>query len=662
MRRHRMAACLAVATATVGLCLSAVPPVSALEDSLGLRWLFQTRGNRPPPAAVVVVNIDEAAAARLDQPQTLRDWPRSTHARLLDRLVERGVSAVAFDVAFFRHGELKSDDGVFRDAIARAGRVALVEQLELPRASGVEISRRQRPIPILADSARGLAPVPVPGTPLVTWFWTFVSTQHEADVPTLSAVLLQLHALPVLERFVSRLKEAHLPHADSLPAHADDIRTPSELLSFMQTVRRGVQQDARARDALLARVKDDAFTDDPLVGALIALYAGSDTAYLNFYGPPGVICTLPYDAVYLSDASIPLGCPLKGALVLVGAGEGRLGGTGQPDTHHTIFESEDGRDFTGVEIHATALANLLTRTSVQPVRDGDFLGLLASFGILFGATGYYIRTRPRLRPGHISARLQAALVLLLVATGYAALATVLFSRFHIAVPLIVPLAVQLPFALILGLIVPPAQYEHQIEAVCLATDAAGSTAIGQQLPHDRYAHLLAEYNDALTQPVRARGGAILEPQGDGFVCLWYLSAARNDADADTRLRACRTALEIADASLRFDRRQPEGQQLPTRVGLNVGQVTIHSDADRGVFKAFGDAVNVAARLRDLNVELGTRVLANAAVVDGLEQDLAVRRVPGSFALKGVAAATAVVALGEAGAPPVPESPDTAARG
>ena len=55
-----------------------------------------------------------------------------------------------------------------------------------------------------------------------------------------------------------------------------------------------------------------------------------------------------------------------------------------------------------------------------------------------------------------------------------------------------------------------------------------------------------------------------------------------------------------------------------RIGLTAGTVTIHSDADRGVFNVIGDAVNVAARLRDLNRELGTGVLASEDVVKGLE--------------------------------------------
>jgi len=63
-----------------------------------------------------------------------------------------------------------------------------------------------------------------------------------------------------------------------------------------------------------------------------------------------------------------------------------------------------------------------------------------------------------------------------------------------------------------------------------------------------------------------------------------------------------------------------------------------------VFNAFGDAVNVAARLRDLNRELGTRVLASAEVVDGLETRFDLRKIPDDLSLKGITKSLPAVEL------------------
>jgi class 3 adenylate cyclase len=54
-----------------------------------------------------------------------------------------------------------------------------------------------------------------------------------------------------------------------------------------------------------------------------------------------------------------------------------------------------------------------------------------------------------------------------------------------------------------------------------------------------------------------------------------------------------------------------------------------------VFTALGDVVNVSARLRDLNRELGTRIIASEDVVKDLDTKLLLHPLVGQFILKGV---------------------------
>jgi adenylate cyclase len=432
-----------------------------------------------------------------------------------------------------------------------------------------------------------------------------------------------------------------------LSVSGQDLRNAGDLLRFMQTVRRELKKDAAARSALSTLVADVRSSERDLLRALSRLYTWDDMSYLNYYGPPGTICTVSYETVLLGTASSR--CRLRGSLVLVGGATGSVKRGDQQDTYRTAFDESTGVELTGVEIHATAVANLLTGSSLRAPGVATHVGLLALIGGVLGASGYYVRTRRRLRAGAVTARFQAAVVVLGLAGAYATVVVIAFETLYLVLPFVVPLAIQLPLALILGLVVRPHEHVEHVEAVCLATDAAGSTAIGQQLSHPRYARLMNEYNEALRAPVIARGGATLEPQGDGFVCLWC--TPRKTIDAAMRQQACAAALEIADASRRFNQSQPEGEQLPTRVGLNVGTVTIYSDADRGVFKAFGDTVNVAARLRDLNVELGTHVLACDRAVEGLHGVFTVRPVPGTFVLRGVVRRTSVFEVNSGPVPP-----------
>ena len=54
----------------------------------------------------------------------------------------------------------------------------------------------------------------------------------------------------------------------------------------------GLAERVRARLDRQATAGDDPAV--PLMQALVALYAGARDRYLNFYGPPGTITTVPY--------------------------------------------------------------------------------------------------------------------------------------------------------------------------------------------------------------------------------------------------------------------------------------------------------------------------------------------------------------------------------
>ena len=92
-----------------------------------------------------------------------------------------------------------------------------------------------------------------------------------------------------------------------------------------------------------------------LVDQLIALYGGPEFRHLNFYGPPRSITTIPYAqmrAMSPGDAR----AAFEGKIVFFGVSE--PGPSLQKDQIQTPF-TEDGTSLNGVEIGATAVANLL---------------------------------------------------------------------------------------------------------------------------------------------------------------------------------------------------------------------------------------------------------------------------------------------------------------
>jgi CHASE2 domain-containing sensor protein len=122
MRRNRdWLAVLAAALVAVALALGLgqLHVLDRVEDeTIGLR--FQVRGAERP-AGVTVVAIDETTFTRLRE-----QWPfpRSLHAKAIDRLVEAGARTIVYDVQFTEPTRPREDLALF-EAVGRAGGVVL---------------------------------------------------------------------------------------------------------------------------------------------------------------------------------------------------------------------------------------------------------------------------------------------------------------------------------------------------------------------------------------------------------------------------------------------------------------------------------------------------------------------------------------------------------
>jgi adenylate cyclase len=123
---------LAVALAAAGLALLAYGThlMRALElQSVDAR--FSARGTQERPGDIVVVQVDDRTFSELG---VQWPFPRSLHARVVDRLRAAGAKAVAFDIQF-TEPTTPREDGALIEAIAREGGVVL---------STTEVDRRGR--------------------------------------------------------------------------------------------------------------------------------------------------------------------------------------------------------------------------------------------------------------------------------------------------------------------------------------------------------------------------------------------------------------------------------------------------------------------------------------------------------------------------------------
>ena len=155
-----------------------------------------------------------ATGADLDLSKLPRDWPRTIHAQLVDRLVEEGAEVIVFDMDFSR---VKGayEDAVFADAIQKADRVVLFEPLigkKQPLESGAGhmsgwtwVEAKLSPSPQLAAAAKALGPFPLPKLGRTAFqFWAFKPSTGNA--PTTAAIALQLYAMPHYDHWLTVLE------------------------------------------------------------------------------------------------------------------------------------------------------------------------------------------------------------------------------------------------------------------------------------------------------------------------------------------------------------------------------------------------------------------------------------------------------------------------
>ena len=152
-------------------------------------------------------------------------------------------------------------------------------------------------------------------------------------------------------------------------------------------------------------------------------------------------------------------------------------------------------------------------------------------------------------------------------------------------------------------------------ATILFADIEGFTAISEKMAPERVVGLLNEYFSAVIEPIERCGGVVNQFQGDAILVTFNVPAV----DAEHAAHALEAALAIVDitAARRF-----AGVSLRARIGINTGAVVAGNvgSGDRYNYTVHGDAVNLAARLEQMNKTYGSRLLVSANTVAELGGD------------------------------------------
>ncbi len=634
-----------------------------LEEKFGLSWLFHLRGVVTAPENVVVVAIDQLSAMQLGLSIKPRLWPRDIHARLIDKLAQAGARVIIFDLIFDSPSILPETDERLAQAIRSAGNVVLTERLVYQDAellideeellSGSIVQEGSGPLlPLIADEAKARAPFAVPKTERVNHYWTFKASA--GDMPAVPVIALQLFSLPVYDDFVRLLRAVDPAIAEQLPPSVEEIDIEDLVLKLRPIF---WDQPQRVQKMYAALNKDSALSaaEKKLIASLVNMYAGHEKNYLNFYGPPRSIRTIPYYQIiqpsgYPAERNLPEAMDFKDKVVFVG-----FSGATQPeqdivrDDYHTVFSNPDGLFISGVEIAATAFANLLENKPVRPLPLSGSLGMLFLFGFTMTMACMVLSTRESVALG------------VFVLFAYFLSASYLFKETAIWLPVVIPL-MQVLLAFILSEIlkhqsaqIKSEQLEIQLAEIrkslgssypnkaieqllgkhdeqgiyspCLTTDVAGYTALSELIDSRDLGELVSAYRDALKDPIKQHNGHIMDMIADSMLAIWI-----NDPEhSAVRMQACQASLDLAVAVERFNQSRSDHRLwLPTRIGLHFGEMSLRRGD--GSYNVVGDVVNTANRIQGANKYLNTRILLSSEVVEGLNDFLA--RPLGNFLLPG----------------------------
>ncbi len=571
-------------------------------------WAWRVRALARPGAAtprIKVILLDQASLDWGRRENKLSwPWPRELYVPLLDFCARAGARAVAFDVIFLEPSYLGvEDDERLGEAIARCpafvGAVYLGEgdarawPEDSPdpswKVAGLDEWLARAPPDFRAEAAA----FPIPELAART-----ETLGNVNDVPDEDGVFRRIRLFQSFDgRFVPSLALAtHLA--------AERHRESGEALALS---REGLRIGARAV---------------PLDRA--------GRAILRYRGPSGAHETFSAAAVIQSELRLRDGAAapppidpaqLKDAYILFG-----FGAPGLLDLRTTPV----GKVYPGVEIHATALDNLLSGDFLRETPRAAAAASIAALALLGAAATVAAR-----RWAHSVAAYIAGLALplgagfLLYELGWAwpSAAGTLASLFALTAGLLYNYATEgrqkaflkqafrhyLSPVVIEQLLENPSQLRlggERRELTIFFSDLQGFSSLSEKLNPEALTQLLNDYLTDMTDIILEEGGTLDKYEGDAIIAFWNAPISQ----PDHAVRAVRAALRCQQKldERRAEFRERSGVELRMRIGINTGEVVVGNMGSRERFDytVLGDAANLASRLEGANKAFGTYLMVS----------------------------------------------------
>lgn len=552
----------------------------------------------PNTGKIKVVVLDQAS---LDWAQRFSGlgwpWPRQAYIHIIDYLSKAGAKAIIFDLLFTEASSLAGDDKALAKVMANSQKVAGALMLTSESGSAV-----------LPDWAMPVLPQ-IKGQQK----WLRASSDRQSK-----RILLPIKILG--QKMLSLGNVAENPDPDQVVRRVTLVKG-----AFDQAV---LSLGAAAYAALSERkavLKENSLD----IGHLRAPLDEKGRAVLRFRGGPGVHEKFSAASIIQSELRLLQGklptirdsSVFKDCYVFFG-----LTAPGLHDMRATPVSAV----YPGVEIHATALDNLISGDFIKKAPSWAvfawvfFLCLGSAFaGSFFQAVRHNVIFFALLLPvpiiiGFLAYPLgywwpimvaEAGVLLVLLAVVFLNLALVgEQKRFikkafnHYLSPVVIERILEDPDQLRLG--------GERRELTILFSDLAGFTSLSEGLDPQELTHLLNDYLSEMSEFILAAGGTLDKYEGDAIIAFWNAPLSQ----PDHALAACRAALKC---NQRLLQRAPEyekrlGRALWARIGINTGPVVVGNMGSRQRFDytVLGDAANLASRLEGANKVFGTPLMVS----------------------------------------------------
>jgi adenylate cyclase len=611
--------------------------------ALDLRMV--SRGRITPGGETVIAAIDEKSLGELGR----WPWPRTTIARLVDKLKGCGAKAVGFDIVFSEPDQNSSLSAIV-DLSKEVKKIGLKDK----RVQGLLDKKK-----LVADTDAALAKA-IKRAKNVTLGYFFLKSSKEAE--HIGEKEIEAAAQNIENSRYQMIQGETSPDVAALyNVTAYSAVTNLKLLSnaaensgyfnaFPDT-------DGTIRwSPLVMRFQDNYYL--PLSMSLLTQYLDWPMVTLN-------MAKFGVEGIKIGDINIPT--DETGRMLVNYYGPGRtfphysisdiIKGKLSPDTFkdkivivgataigiYDLRVTPYSSVYPGVEIHATAIDNILHGNFLHRSSGTQLLDICAIvfFGLLIGIVV------PRVKA------VKGMVASLIVLIAFVLINVFIFSRYNLWLNIIYPSLAMiviylgitvyryiteerekkkirgafqyyLTASVINEMLKDPSKLKlggDKKDLTVLFSDIRGFTTISEKLTPEDLVRLLNEYLTAMTNLVFKYDGLLDKYMGDAIMAVYGAPLDQ----PDHAVRACRTALDMMEELKKLQKKwADEGRPaFNIGIGINSGDMVVGNMGSdmRFDYTVMGDMVNLGSRLEGINKEYGTNIIISeytyAAIKDAL---------------------------------------------